>query len=96
MDEQTKSVTSSKQAPVIEPGYTFATVTDKISAIVLQRPTSNGWFVGFGIGFLLTLWFFVTPICYPDSSLPPGFLPLFAKNPIYVLVRGYRAIFLHS
>ena len=48
------------------------------------------------IGFLLTLWFFVTPICYPDSSLPPGFLPLFAKNPIYVLVRGYRAVLLEN
>ncbi len=46
------------------------------------------------IGFLLTLWFFVTPICYPETSLPKEFQPLFAKNPIYVLVRGYRAIFL--
>src|SRR5436189_5177432 len=42
-----------KQAPVIEPGYTFATVTDKISSIVLTRPTSNGWFVGFGVAFLI-------------------------------------------
>ena len=43
------------QAPVIEPGYTFGTVTDKISSIVLTRPTSNGWFLGFGIAFLLTM-----------------------------------------
>src|ERR1700688_4851464 len=42
-------------APVIEPGYTFGTVTDKISSIVLTRPTSNGWIVGFGIAFLLTM-----------------------------------------
>ena len=46
------------------------------------------------IGFLLTLWFFLTPICYPEASLPAEFLPIFAKNPMYVLVRGYRAIFL--
>lgn len=46
------------------------------------------------VGFLLTLWFFLTPICYPETSLPKQFLPLFSKNPIYVLVRGYRAIFL--
>jgi lipopolysaccharide transport system permease protein len=49
------------------------------------------------IGFLLTIWFFLTPICYPEKSL--GSLPhsvtlLLSKNPIYVLVRGYRAIFL--
>src|SRR5438128_10673756 len=47
MDEQRQS------APVIEPGHTFATVTDKISSIVLTRPTSNGWFVGFGLAFLV-------------------------------------------
>jgi molybdopterin-containing oxidoreductase family membrane subunit len=43
------------RAPVIEPGYTFATVTDKISSIVLTRPTSLGWVVGFGAGFLVTM-----------------------------------------
>jgi len=44
-----------RKAPVIEPGYTFGTVTDKISAIVLNRPTSTGWFIGFGVGFMLTM-----------------------------------------
>jgi molybdopterin-containing oxidoreductase family membrane subunit len=44
-----------RRAPVIEPGYTFGTVTDKISSIVLTRPTSNGWFMGFGVAFLLTM-----------------------------------------
>ena len=34
--------------PVIQPGYTFATVTDKISSIVLTRPTSFAWLVGVG------------------------------------------------
>lgn len=47
-------------------------------------------------GFLLTLWFFLTPICYPVESLPAGALPLLSKNPLFVLVRGYRAIFLES
>jgi hypothetical protein len=43
------------RAPVIEPGHTFGSVTDKISSIVLTRPTSNAWFVGFGLMFLLTM-----------------------------------------
>src|SRR6185503_6886868 len=43
------------RAPVIEPGYTLGSVTDKISSIVLTRPTSNAWFVGFGLMFLLTM-----------------------------------------
>ncbi len=46
------------------------------------------------MGFVLTIWFFVTPICYPETSLPPQARVLLSKNPIYVLVRGYRAIFL--
>ena len=44
----------------------------------------------------LTLWFFLTPICYPEASLPPAAAPLLAKNPMYVLVRAYRAIFLEG
>jgi len=48
------------------------------------------------MGFFLTLWFFLTPICYPESSLPAGTLALLSKNPIFVLVREYRAIFLEG
>src|SRR5713101_3678871 len=56
MSEQTPAIVQgSNQAPVIEPGYTFATVTDKVSSIVLTRPTSTGWFVGCGVMFLLTM-----------------------------------------
>src|SRR2546430_10006639 len=40
--------------PVIEPGHTFATVTDKISAIVLTRPTSVQWLIAFGFASTLT------------------------------------------
>ena len=55
MDEQTEIAVGSTRAPVIEPGHTFATITDKISSIVLTQPTSNGWLVGFGICFLITM-----------------------------------------
>src|SRR6476660_9659866 len=55
MPEQYKSATELDRAPVIEPGHTFGTVTEKISAIVLTRPASNGWFIGFGICFMLTM-----------------------------------------
>jgi lipopolysaccharide transport system permease protein len=48
------------------------------------------------LGFLLTIWFFATPICYPEESMPAALAPMLAKNPMYVLVRGYRAIFLQS
>lgn len=48
------------------------------------------------MGFLLTLWFFLTPICYPETSLPSGALTILGKNPLYILVRAYRAIFLEG
>lgn len=48
------------------------------------------------IGFLLTLWFFLTPICYPEASLPPDALHWLRWNPIFHLVRGYRAVLLES
>ena len=42
-----------REAPIIEPGHDFASVTEKISALVLTRKTPRNWWVGFAIGFLL-------------------------------------------
>jgi molybdopterin-containing oxidoreductase family membrane subunit len=42
-------------SPVIEPGHTYASVTDKISAIVLTRPTSLGWVAGFALTFAMVM-----------------------------------------
>src|SRR5262249_30477764 len=47
------------QDPVLAPGYTYATVTDKISSLVLVRPYNWRWFLGMGIGFTLTNVLFV-------------------------------------
>jgi lipopolysaccharide transport system permease protein len=46
-------------------------------------------------GFLLTLWFFLTPICYEESKeLPQWITRLLGFNPVLAMVRGYRAILL--
>ncbi len=39
--------------PLVGPGHTFATVTDKISSLVLTTKTPRGWFVGFAVAFAL-------------------------------------------
>jgi molybdopterin-containing oxidoreductase family membrane subunit len=42
-------------SPVLGPGHTYGSVTDKISSIVLTRPTSRGWLAGFAICFVLVM-----------------------------------------
>ena len=48
------------------------------------------------MGFILTLWFFLTPICYPEASLPHAAIGILTKNPMYTLVHGYRDILLYN
>ena len=42
---------------VLEPGHSYASVTDKISALVLTGRTPRWWFIGFGVSFLLLMLF---------------------------------------
>jgi len=44
--------------PIIEPGHSFASVTDQISSIVLTRGTPRGWYFGFAIAFSITMMLF--------------------------------------
>jgi len=55
MADHIEESTVANKSPVIEPGHTFATVTDQISSIVLTRPTTNGWIVGFAAMFMVTM-----------------------------------------
>jgi len=48
------------------------------------------------IGFLLTLLFFLTPICYPESQLPEWAIGPLSISPWFQLVRGYRLILLEG
>jgi Ni/Fe-hydrogenase subunit HybB-like protein len=43
--------TPHSETPLVGPGHTFATVTDKIASLVLQKKTPLGWFVGFAVSF---------------------------------------------
>ena len=45
--------------------------------------------------FVLTLWFFITPICYSGIGIAIECdVPATQESDVFVLVRGYRAIFL--
>src|SRR6478736_6124383 len=45
------------KAPVIQPGHTFASITDKIASIVLRRPVTLGWAFGLLVCFGILQWF---------------------------------------
>jgi Ni/Fe-hydrogenase subunit HybB-like protein len=57
MAKLTEVEVGEQKAPVIAPGHTFATITDKIASIVLRRPITNGWLFGLAICFLILQWF---------------------------------------
>ena len=44
-----------QNAPIIGPGHDYASVTDKISSIVLARKTPKWWIMGFAVAFLLVM-----------------------------------------
>lgn len=48
--------------PVIAPGHTFVSVTDRISSIVLTRRTPMGWFVGAAVAFTFLMLFNVAVV----------------------------------
>ena len=51
MATNTQIPVADRRVPVIAPGHTFSTITEKISNIVLTRPVSLGWILGFLIVF---------------------------------------------
>jgi len=57
MARPTEVEVGEQKAPVIQPGHTFASITDKVASIVLRRPVTNGWLLGLVICFLILQWF---------------------------------------
>jgi len=53
VEDPLHAIAGTGRPPVIAPGHTFGTVTDKISSIVLTRRTSPGWWLGFLLAFAL-------------------------------------------
>src|ERR1051325_6753082 len=82
MEDHTKDPVSDHTItpPSVIGGHqTFASVTDKISAIALAKRTPRGWFVGAGIAFLLTMlllytigYLVVTGIGVFGTNIPVG------------------------
>src|SRR5436309_5980524 len=59
IEDPNRAVVGTGVPPMIAPGHTFGSVTDKISSIVLTRRPPLWWYAGFGVAFLLTMMLFV-------------------------------------
>ncbi len=54
-DMTTKLPVDGESTPIIEPGHTYGSVTNKITSIVLSGRTPRLWYVGLGVGFSLVM-----------------------------------------
>lgn len=52
--------------------------------------------VGHLLPFMAQIWMFLSPVIYPLSLLPPKYEPLYALNPIVVVVQTSRWAFAHG
>jgi lipopolysaccharide transport system permease protein len=50
--------------------------------------------IGQGLGLVMTLWMFLTPIFYPPEMIPARFRWLLELNPLYHVVQAYRDLVL--
>src|SRR6201997_2700826 len=78
-DPSLNSPEISRLARVLQPGHSYASVTDKIASIVLTRPVSMGWLTGFAVAFsllmLLTVavaWLFTKGVGIWGIDIPVG------------------------
>jgi Ni/Fe-hydrogenase subunit HybB-like protein len=79
IEDPLHAVVGTGTPPVIAPGHTFSSVTDKISSIVLAKRTPIGWYLGFltalaGTGLLLVslTYLVVSGIGIWGNNIPVG------------------------
>src|SRR5260370_10047717 len=72
-------ITQAGVFPVVEPGHTFATITEKISAIIVRRGTPLWWLAGFLMAFgvmnvmlMAIAWLFIKGTGIWGVNIPVG------------------------
>jgi Ni/Fe-hydrogenase subunit HybB-like protein len=60
--DQRSATAALAEAPVLAPGHSYGSITDKISSIVLTKGTSRGWLFGLAVSFLLVQVFLVSVV----------------------------------
>jgi lipopolysaccharide transport system permease protein/teichoic acid transport system permease protein len=48
-----------------------------------------------GLTISLNMWFWLTPIVWPQTLIPPAYHRLLEINPVYYIVQGYRGVLIY-
>jgi len=51
--------------------------------------------IGQALTILLNMWFWLTPIVWVQTIVPPAYRGLLTSNPIYYIVQGYRGLMVY-
>lgn len=78
--------------------YLFLAGTIMMSALSWLLSAANVFIrdIGSGIGILITLMLWITPILWPAEALPTPLKPIAWLNPFHHLTEGYRKALLHN
>jgi Ni/Fe-hydrogenase subunit HybB-like protein len=60
--DQRSATAAAAESPVLAPGHSYGSITDKISSIVLTKGMSRGWLLGLALSFLLVQVFLVSVV----------------------------------
>lgn len=52
--------------------------------------------ISFGVGLLMQMWMFASPVAYPISIVPEPYLGIYMLNPMASIMDGYRKAVLHA
>ena len=60
--DQRSARAAAAEGPVLAPGHSYGSITDKISSIVLTKGLSRGWLFGLGVSFMLVQVFLISVV----------------------------------
>ena len=84
----------------VSPSWQLLLVAPVLGLILLLTCAVGGWLaainvkyrdVRYVVPFFMQIWFFVTPVIYPASLVPPQWRVLLALNPMAGLIDAFRA-----
>lgn len=77
-------------APAVVLFLALAVLTAASISLWLSALNARYRDVKYGLNFALQLWMFASPVVYPMTLVPEAWRPLYALNPMAVVIQGFR------